>query len=122
MQINSVSPLTSPLAIERTVAVAGSYESRVGPRFRVAGGGRLPAEGGPEPNGEEIAQALKEMAEKLSLLNSIKMSYDESVERVIVKIIDGQTNEIIRQIPPEGMVRFLRAFNEMMGLLINERI
>ncbi len=71
---------------------------------------------------EEFARAMQEMLDRMNLLRSVKINYDKSVNRLIIKIVEGETEKVIRQIPPEGIVRFLKAFNDMMGMIIDEKV
>ncbi len=76
----------------------------------------------PVVKSEELARAVQEMLDRMNLLRSVRIDYDKSVNRMIIKIIEGGTDKVVRQIPPEGIVRFLKAFNDMMGMIIDEKV
>ncbi|MDR0453180.1 MAG: flagellar protein FlaG [Deferribacteraceae bacterium] len=44
---------------------------------------------------------------------------DEDLERLVVKIIDADTKELIRQIPTEDALKLSKKMQEMIGLLFN---
>jgi uncharacterized FlaG/YvyC family protein len=41
---------------------------------------------------------------------------------VIVKVTEGDSEEVIRQIPPEEMIRLALKIEGMMGMLFNQSI
>ncbi len=76
----------------------------------------------PKQSQEEMQQNIEEMLRFFESNSSIKFQYDKSINRIIIQVVNGNNNEIIKQIPPEDMVRFLKAFNELIGLLVNKEI
>lgn len=71
---------------------------------------------------EELIQNIEEMLKFFEQNTSVKFQYDKSINRIIIQVINGGNKEIIKQIPPEDMVRFLKAFNEFIGLLVDKEI
>jgi len=71
---------------------------------------------------EEIVQIMQKKIMDFQTNNSIRFSYDASIKRVIVQILNGETKELVKQIPPEEMVRFLKAFNELVGLMVDRKV
>ncbi|MEM1725303.1 MAG: flagellar protein FlaG, partial [Thermoplasmata archaeon] len=54
---------------------------------------------------EELKRLMKELQSKLSYLNSqLKIEIDREIEQPVVKIMDINTNQVIRQIPPDYMI------------------
>ncbi len=43
----------------------------------------------------------------------------DDVEDLVVKVINKDTDEVIRQIPPEAMIKMAQRIDEMTGLLVN---
>ena len=41
---------------------------------------------------------------------------------IVVKVENKQTGEIIRQIPPEEIVRLARNIEKLLGLLMDEKV
>ena len=50
-----------------------------------------------------------------------EFSYHEEVNRVSIKIRDRETNEIVREIPPEESIKVLEKIYEIAGLLVDEK-
>ncbi len=71
---------------------------------------------------EEMIEIAKKMLKDVQFNSSIKFSYDTSINRVIVEILNSDTKEILKQIPPEEIVRFLKAFNELIGLIVDRKV
>jgi len=47
---------------------------------------------------------------------------DKDVNKVVIKIKDPDTGEIIRQIPPEMVVKISKNIQELLGVLMDERV
>ena len=45
---------------------------------------------------------------------------DEATNRIMVKVIDTETNKVVKEIPPEQLVRLAAKIQEMVGLLVDE--
>ncbi|AAD36200.1 MULTISPECIES: flagellar protein FlaG [Thermotoga] len=76
---------------------------------------------------EDVQRAIEEFSKKLEKLRKIfrgeaEFKYDSELNMVIVKIKDTETGEIIRQIPPEVMVKIAKSINELLGILVDERV
>jgi len=56
-----------------------------------------------------------------SLNRHLSFSVDETTERIVVKVIDGNTDEVIRQIPPEEMIQLAAHFQELYTLIFSEK-
>ena len=78
-------------------------------------------------NLEDIQRAVDSMKKKLEKLKEIirgeaEFEIDRKTGMVIVKIKDRNTGEIIRQIPPEVVVKIAKVIEEFLGLLLDERV
>jgi flagellar protein FlaG len=73
------------------------------------------------PELREIEQAVKEINDHLQLVRrNLEFSVDRDTQRVVVKVIDAETGEVVRQIPPDAVLelaKFLRE-KESKGLLL----
>jgi uncharacterized FlaG/YvyC family protein len=45
---------------------------------------------------------------------------DEATNRIMVKVIDTETNKVVKEIPPEQIIRLAARIQEMIGLLVDE--
>lgn len=72
---------------------------------------------------EELKKLMKELQAKLSYLNSqLKIEIDSEINQPIVKIMDINTNQVIRQIPPDYMINIIKNINKLLGVLFEERV
>ena len=51
--------------------------------------------------------------------SSVRFSIDEDLERIIVKVVDGETGETIRQYPPSEIIGVMKRLKEMRGVLFD---
>lgn len=66
----------------------------------------------------ESTQILKEVLQISDVLNrKVKFSVDTDSNRVIIRILDKETNEIVRELPPEALVKLHKKMKEAMGIL-----
>lgn len=65
----------------------------------------------------EAVAAINRAAKSLS--NSVELSLDERSERAVVRIVDAETGQLIRQIPSEEVLELRRALDRIAGLLIH---
>jgi len=47
---------------------------------------------------------------------SVRMRFDEETKRVVVQVVNSDTDEVIRQLPNEDVLRITRKLREYMGL------
>jgi flagellar protein FlaG len=70
----------------------------------------------------ELAKAVEAVNKSLdSRSQAIEFSIDDTDKRPIIKVVDQQTKEVIRQIPSEEMLEIARALDKAQGLLINHK-
>lgn len=50
-----------------------------------------------------------------------EFSYHEKTKRVSIKVIDKDTKEVIREIPPEETLEMVEKMWELAGILVDER-
>jgi len=52
---------------------------------------------------------------------SLEFSVDEASGRAVVRVVDTETQQVIRQIPSKEMLEISRALERLQGLLLNGR-
>ena len=52
---------------------------------------------------------------------AVEFSLDNSSGRVVLRVVDGRTNELIRQIPSDEVLAIAHALERVQGLLIREQ-
>jgi flagellar protein FlaG len=72
------------------------------------------------PQGEKILELMKE---ELGV-SDIKLDYSvhKPTGQIVVKILDGETGEVIREIPPKELLALAESMKELEGLLFNKSI
>ena len=71
---------------------------------------------------QSLEEAIEQLNRSISILNHrLNFSVDETTGRLLAEIIDVKTNEIIRKVPPERVLEFVRRFQEFLGLLFDEQ-
>lgn len=52
---------------------------------------------------------------------SLRFQIHERLNEIMVKVIDSETKEVIREIPPEKLLDMFASMLELAGLLVDER-
>ena len=66
---------------------------------------------------EELLQQIKSITD--DGVYSIQFENYQDTNELVVKVIDRETNEVIRQIPPEELLELTKNLQEMQGNLVN---
>ncbi len=64
-----------------------------------------------------LQNLAEEITYALSGLKSLKLSMDHDLKRVVVRVVDKRTNNVVRQIPNEQMVDLVKQMRDLEGLL-----
>lgn len=71
---------------------------------------------------EQLNQAIKATKDFVGSINSsLDFSVDEDTGSVVVKVIDKETKEVIRQFPSEEMLSIAKALDSIKGLLVKQK-
>lgn len=69
-----------------------------------------------------VEKAVQLLSDFVSTIRpEINFSIDEASGMHVVKIIDSQSNEVIRQIPSEEAVRLAQALDKLQGLFVKDK-
>jgi len=72
---------------------------------------------------EELQRILQEIRRKLDYMNKyLKIDIDDQLEIPVVKIFERDTNRLIRQIPPDYLLELMKRIDQMLGILLSERV
>lgn len=70
--------------------------------------------------GLETSAAIGEQVDALKTTTiGLRFEIDDTTHRVITKVIDKETGDLIRQMPTEEVLRIARAIDKLQGLFIN---
>ncbi|MDE7300262.1 MAG: flagellar protein FlaG [Lachnospiraceae bacterium] len=91
---------------------------------------------GSEPSGDSAEQGRENEKKNMNMVrnavskanNALKQSrtkcsfsYHEATKRISIKIMDEETNEVIREIPPEETLEMVEKMWELAGIMVDER-
>jgi flagellar protein FlaG len=72
---------------------------------------------------EKIEQAVNSMNEFLEINHrSTRFVYHDELERYYVTVIDQQTQEVIKEIPPKKLLDAFYEMQKLVGMIIDEKI
>lgn len=88
------------------------------------------AGGSSTPSKEELGSAVESINQFVSAqMRTLNFSVDESSGKAVVKVIDFETKDVIRQIPGEEVLKMASAIKRLqddlgsaMGLLVNKQV
>jgi flagellar protein FlaG len=69
---------------------------------------------------EAMVDALKDLTETLQ--TKLNFSVDAGTNSIVVKVIDKDTDQVIKQIPPESMLELQEKMQDLTGFLLSENI
>jgi len=70
----------------------------------------------------DASRYFKEILRFTEIFNKkLKFNIDQNSEQVIVKVVDTETDKVIKEIPPEELQRLYSSMKEAIGLLIDEQ-
>ncbi len=117
-------PSVSPVAAPSGVALPAVPQSTAAALPPVAGADpAIP----PAVDGEaveaaaDIRRAIGELTEVLRTTSiGLRFEIDDVTNRVVTKVIDKETGELIRQMPTEEVLRFARALDRLQGVFVRQ--
>ncbi|MBW2010811.1 MAG: flagellar protein FlaG [Deltaproteobacteria bacterium] len=74
---------------------------------------------------KEVSQVqLDELQNKIERINNFRIQFSEheATGRTLVKVIDKETEELIREVPPEDLLNALAKLDEMIGILFDKKV
>lgn len=72
---------------------------------------------------EEVEKATEKLNRLMGIIDKrLEFSVHEKSHRVMVKIIDQTTGDVLDEIPPKRVLDILNSCSEMVGVLVDKRI
>ena len=100
---------------------ASDTQSIRGKDIAVGAGSGTPVSA-PEPTREQAEQAAARVKEVLrGTTSQLEFEIDPDLDKVVIKIRNGESGEIIRQIPAQELLDLAKHLEEPKGLLVSER-
>ena len=77
----------------------------------------------PEPGKEQKKVASEEILTKIKDLTedglySIQFEMNKEIDELVIKVVDKESGELIRQIPPDELISATRGLKDFRGLII----
>lgn len=73
-----------------------------------------------QPSNEQIRKAVEQMNKNMFNSEAV-FGIHEGTNRVTIKIVDKDTKEVIKELPPEKTLDMIAKVWEMAGILVDER-
>ncbi|MEN3028098.1 MAG: flagellar protein FlaG [Aquificaceae bacterium] len=78
---------------------------------------------GKRAGSEELQKLMEEIKRKFDMLSKyLRIDIDRELEIPVAKIIEKDTNRIIRQIPPEYLLELMKRIDQMLGVLLQKEV
>lgn len=75
------------------------------------------------PSLPELGKAVQSINNTLSNLSqNLEFSVDENSNRTIVKVVDQQSGQVLRQLPSKEVLEIAKALDRLQGLLISQKV
>lgn len=119
-------PVAEPVAAQTAASASSAGETAKVSEAKSKNEGKQ-GENGEAPFGKEKEPAKSSMDAAMSVLNSqiarthCAYAYDEVTKRVSIKVFDDETDELIREVPPEKSLEALQKMWEIAGIIIDEK-
>lgn len=70
----------------------------------------------------EVEQTVESLNDAMRLLErGINFEVDRKVDRTIIRVVDKETDEVIKQIPSEDLLKVIEHLQEMQHLLFDDK-
>ena len=73
-----------------------------------------------QPSNEQLKKAVEQLNKSMPHSEAI-FGFNEETNRVTIKIIDKDTKEVIRELPPEKTLDMIAKVWELAGILVDEK-
>lgn len=112
----------SAARIDKSYATADTPPARAtAPRSATENATVTPQQAGKEPSREQLNQAVSDLNQSSQMkTQGLEFSIDEDSQRTVVKVIDQETKEVLRQIPTREALELAKTFDTAKGSLISQ--
>jgi len=82
-----------------------------------------PQGGGERLSREEVESQARALENTFLAFNRrVRLAVNEEINQVIIKVVDSQTDKVIKEIPAEEIQHLIARIKETIGLLVDEKI
>lgn len=115
---DSQRPLAPPTT-NATNGTNGTNSSDVTPISASTSTQKIAAESISDDQVQQAVDQIKIAIDKLT--QDLRFSIDEDTGKTVVKVLDSETQEVIRQFPSEEAISIARTLDKVQGLLFNDK-
>lgn len=101
---------------------AADSELRLFDPVREGQGEKKEFQGGSQQNNKQLQQAVEKFREKMNQTTEAVFGIHEGTNRVMIKIVDKETKDIIKEYPPEQTLDMIQKVWEMAGIMVDEKL
>jgi uncharacterized FlaG/YvyC family protein len=85
--------------------------------------GKVPAKDVPAPHrNEELAKNAEKVKKETMSVKAVRMNYDSDIDRVVITVVDNESQEVVRQIPEADSITFMKRFQQIINRTANKRV
>ena len=112
----------SAARIDKTYVSADTPAARpAAPRTATENDTFAPQQASKEPSREQLNKAVSDLNQSSQMkAQGIEFSIDEDSQRTVVKVVDQETKEVLRQIPTKEALELAKSFDSARGSLISQ--
>ena len=122
MQAMTAAPVRDAQAARNQAEAPASASRGAGVRNDTAQNANAQDQAQRTPDIGEVQKALEEVEKAVApMAQSLQFSLDKDSGKTVVKVMDTDTNEVIRQIPSEEVLAISKAVDKLKGLLIKQQ-
>lgn len=76
-----------------------------------------------EPTPSQGPAAMTEINQALQMAGvGVRFEFNQEAEKMITKVVDAASGEVIRQMPTEDVLRLSKALGKFQGLLVDQKV
>lgn len=122
MQAMTAAPVRDAQAARNQAEAPASAARGAGVRNDAAQNANAQDQAQRTPDIGEVQKALEEVEKAVApMAQSLQFSLDKDSGKTVVKVMDTDTNEVIRQIPSEEVLAISKAVDKLKGLLLKQQ-
>ncbi|MCC7702143.1 flagellar protein FlaG [Janthinobacterium sp. GW460P] len=121
MTIDTIAAASAARIDKSYTATDTSAARPAAPRTTTENDTVAPQQASKEPSREQLNKAVSELNQSSQIkTQGIEFSIDEDSQRTVVKVIDQETKEVLRQIPTREALELAKTFDSAKGSLISQ--
>lgn len=75
-----------------------------------------------QPSSEQVQKAVENLRQAVqSSSANLQFSVDGDTGKTIIRVVDGDTKEVIRQLPSEEVLQLAKSLDKLSGLLLKQK-